>query len=145
MPGYTGSGTADCTLLLSSTTRSVTFTPAESCTPHRPVRWHDSRIQDEGTGDGLFITVLMLRTFKTIQVTQESAVLPNLQRARAAAPHGSYRFDPCARGKGLFACVSAVCNKTVATGTWIRYSVPRLRVADVHHRFQLSFNSQGRQ
>ena len=59
----------------------MTSTPAESCTPYRPVRWHDhvprdSRIQDEGTGDGLFITVLMLRTFKTIQVTQESAVIP---------------------------------------------------------------------
>ena len=103
MPGCTGSGTADCTILLSSTTRSVTFTPAESCTPYGPVRWHDhvprdSRIQDEGTADGLFITVLVLRTFKTIQVTQGSAVLPNLQRARATAPHGSYRFDPCAAG-----------------------------------------------
>ena len=41
MPVYTGSGTADCTILLSSTTRSVTFTTAERCTPHRPVRWHD--------------------------------------------------------------------------------------------------------
>ena len=82
----------------------------------------------------------------TIQVTQGSAVLPNLQRARATALHGSYRFDPCAagnvdRGKGLFGCVSAVCNKTVATGTWFRYSVPHLRVADVHHRLQLSLNS----
>ena len=41
MPGYTGSGTAVCTILLSSRPRSVTSTPAESCTPYRPVRWHD--------------------------------------------------------------------------------------------------------
>ena len=79
----------------------------------------------------------MLRTFKI------------LQRARATAPHGSYLFDPCAagnvdRGKGLFACVSAVCNKTVATVTWFRYSVPHLRVADVHQRFQLFLNVASR-
>ena len=38
----------------------------------------------------------MSLTFMTIRPFQGSAVLSDLQPARATAPHGSYRYDPCA-------------------------------------------------